>query len=107
VSADILLYQSLFMPPRRQQSNSNVNTNSEAETGATTRIESMACRALDGTTGMCYSKSECTELDGRSVGLCDDDAGENGPVCCIGELLVLLASLGHVASNACFTGSCC
>jgi hypothetical protein len=52
---------------------------------ATSRIENMACRALDGTTGMCYSKSECTELDGRSVGLCDDDAGEDGPVCCIGE----------------------
>jgi hypothetical protein len=80
------------MPPRRHQSNNNVNTNNEGETGATTRIESMACRALDGTTGMCYSKSECTELDGRSVGLCDDDAGENGPVCCIGELLATHAS---------------
>lgn len=36
---------------------------------------------------MCYSKSECTELEGRSVGQCDDDGGEDGPVCCIGELL--------------------
>jgi hypothetical protein len=76
------------MPPRRQQSTNNVNTNSEGENGATTRIESMACRALDGTTGMCYSKNECAELDGRSVGLCDDDSGDDGPVCCIGELVV-------------------
>jgi hypothetical protein len=97
------------MPPRRHQSNNNVNTNSEAENGATTRIESMACRALDGTTGMCYSKNECAELDGRSVGLCDDDAGDDGPVCCIGELLVLFASLccsyhmHHIASTTCFT----
>jgi hypothetical protein len=81
---DILLYQSLFMPPRRHQTYNNVNTNTE-ESSATSRIESMACRALDGTTGMCYSKSECTELDGRSVGQCDDDAGDDGPVCCIGE----------------------
>lgn len=58
----------------------------EEEGAATSRIENMACRALDGTTGLCYSKSECTELDGRSVGLCDDDTGEDGPICCIGEV---------------------
>lgn len=90
--ADMLLYQSLFMPPRRHQSNNNANAYNEAESEATTRIESMACRALDGTTGMCYTKNECTELDGRSVGLCDDDVGEDGPVCCIGELLLTCAS---------------
>lgn len=75
------------MPPRRQQSNKNTNSNTEEDNAAATRIESMACRALDGATGMCYSKSECTELEGRSVGQCDDDVGEDGPVCCIGELL--------------------
>ncbi|KDR12057.1 uncharacterized protein LOC110836571 [Zootermopsis nevadensis] len=82
---NILLYQSLFMPPRRHQPNSNTNSNMEEEGAATSRIENMACRALDGTTGLCYSKSECTELDGRSVGLCDDDTGEDGPICCIVE----------------------
>jgi hypothetical protein len=82
------------MPPRRQQSNKNANSNTDEDSAAAaTRIESMACRALDGTTGMCYSKSECTDLDGRSVGQCDDDAGDDGPVCCIGELLVMYASL--------------
>ncbi|KAJ4439825.1 hypothetical protein ANN_07953 [Periplaneta americana] len=81
------------MPPRRQKpstssssSSSSISTSNAVDDGsATTRIESLACRALDGAAGLCYSKAECEELEGRSVGQCDDDAGNDGPVCCVVE----------------------
>ena len=74
------------MPPRRQQTTSNTNKNTEEDDNdAASRTENLTCRTQDGTTGMCYSINECMKLDGRSVGPCDDDGGDEGPVCCVGE----------------------
>ncbi|KAJ9581533.1 hypothetical protein L9F63_023289 [Diploptera punctata] len=78
------------MPPRRHQTTNNVGSHKNSddddeENDVSARTENLTCRTQDGTTGMCYSINECMKLDGRSVGPCDDDGGDDGPVCCVVE----------------------